>query len=738
MRPGIFRKLCLLLAVAAFGLRVAGLSEKSVNIDEISTHDISRRLSWAAMGGRPPLSFVVISGALRIRDSQLMLLLPAALFGAATVGLIGWTGRVALGWRAGLVAGLWLLFSPLHVRYSQYARYYSFMIFFSLWSYLLLDLWLRMRRRRYLVVWLAASALNMTSHFFAAFVVALQGAVVVGVLVVRLFRATAREKRFRTAAFMLLALVVVVAGGWAAYSLTGLDDLVRSQLAGKRNWPTPGISFSWAFWEPYLGEMTGWPAAWLPAAFGLLAIGAGAAWQKNRLFLLHAAALLVVPIAVVNYIQPPHFFDIQYVSFALPFYVMGLALGAATVWEGAARLAARLLRGGQLLGAIGGAAALAAAVGGFFVLADRPMRREFRDLVRYVERLSPDGGLVLFTHPDDRSEFRYFASPKSPLTYRLCKSWAFVRSYCSGKRRLKPVWIVAGRLHRQSRRDVEWALNTFDHVAFEHTYLFWSVKHLEMRLDAEALSGVPWDLSREKLPPAVAGRRAFRLSLLVPRSGEYYVSLSREVLGSLLRFDSLRPTRWIFLTTDPAAKRSRVYLAEGRHRATLFAPPGAFERAGDVRLRMVPACGDRWEVNPSQFDIVKGFWNYDFPTTYKGRFGIEMRLWGQLSYPIIVERPGRYEFALTADNDRPTTNRVALWLNKSRIQRFDFNRCDNSLETKRAVIRLKRGFQVLSLQNEWYRGVDEVRRGPVRDLYKTTFLAGIRLRRIPEPDESFP
>lgn len=741
--PKRFRWICLLLAFAALGLRLPGLAEKSVDIDEISTYQIGKRLNRQTLEGRPPLSFVLIAAALKIRDSQTMLLLPAVLFGAASVGLLGWTGRVAFGWRAGLLAGLLILFSPYHIRFSQYARYYSFMVFFSLLSYLYLDLWVRMRRWRYLALWCIPAALNLASHFFAAFVVGIQAGIVGLVLVGRMVLSAWKERSVLKLSFMLLALVSLVVGGWVAYSVTGLEGFVHRETTATYSWDTPGVDVSWAFWREYFETLTCWPRGWMPVALVLFALGGVVAWRRNKLFLFHTVALLTVPIVVVDYMQPRHFFDIKYVAFSLPFYLMGLAAGLAAIWRAPARWlpAAALYRWPAAI--VAAAIVLAAPLLVVCTYATVPVKREFRDLVQYVERVSRPDDLVLVTTRLDRARWQYFASPEQNRRMQMIGRWEDIEKQQYLRRFAQPFWLVMGKVQERKTTETAWMLNTFSHQAFERGYLLYSQRHARLDLTDSAVKQARCERPRDLPAQVGVGQETFRFALYVPRSWHYYVIVSSSrPPRCLARFETGGQRRWVRPKIQPASEHDKVWLAEGIHDLTLMADKGVVGNLKDFRLLLAPAGTSTYKVNATHFDGVEGpdgdkvpLTRFDLqPTTDQGRTGVEMWLWGYLLFPVVLERGGRYECTVTADNDRPATNVVEVFTKGRPIYRFDFNKRNNSIESQRGIIRLPRGFQVLKLRNRWYRSLKQVRLGPVRDSRKTVLFVDFSLRALDKPE----
>lgn len=726
-----FWLICCLLAAAALGFRLAGLNDRTLNVDEVVTRKLSAEWNWTAIGKRPPLSFLLVAGSLRIQNNQFMLLFPAALFGAATVGLLAWTGRVAFGWRAGLIAGLWLLFASRHIHYSQYARYYAFMIFFSLLSYFYLDLWVRMKRRRYLAFWFFASIFNLLSHFFAACVVGVQAGLVLVVLVWRVLKRGDRRTRVRNGLILGAASALFAFAAWVAYSKVGISWWVEQFLETSTG-STAGVDMSWGFWREYLDEMVNWPHGWMAVALVLIALGVAAAAHRNRLFLVHTVAVIVGPVVAVYIIRPNHPFLFRYVSYGIPFLVLTMSAGIALIWETVVRRLPDVPFVRRPVQVVLVALALIAPFQALRAHANRQTPREFRDAAEFLNRLWRPGERILFIDHDDWREFTHVA----PQRIRgSCQNfdWKAVRTVLYPDRFFRPFWVVTGRFHRtaQVQPDMEWAMNTLSHKAFDWGYVYASCKHLEMDLSGNVLPVVKTrdHLNVSSILPK--GYDKFELSVYVPRSWDYYVLTNTTVSGGQLCIYSQRPLKWIPLFPRFDAERAKVWLPEGRHDLVLSAPAGGLEAVKNLRLRFIPAFGSEYAINATEFDAVQGFRSLDRPVTYQGRFGIEMRMWGFLYYPMYVEHAGLYEFSVTADNDRPTTNRVMVVVDNKYVKEFMFNKLDNSIETKKGIVRLEDGFRMIGLRNAWYKGVDEVRRGPIPDLLKTTFISDIRIKPAP-------
>ncbi len=126
-----------LLTLVAVALRLLRLDHQSLWVDEVMTFqqcrpdrdlDFWQQIRLNVQG---PLYLSVLWPLLRLHAGELMLRLPAALAGIATIPALIWCASPIF--RARTVAlGAWLLaISPFHIWYSQEARGYAFVMLFA-------------------------------------------------------------------------------------------------------------------------------------------------------------------------------------------------------------------------------------------------------------------------------------------------------------------------------------------------------------------------------------------------------------------------------------------------------------------------------------------------------------------------------------------------------------------------------------------------------------------------------
>jgi mannosyltransferase len=130
------------IAALALLLRLWGLGDKPFWLDEVATlrrataaiHDL---VADSLHGTHYPSYFLLAWMVAKLGTSQAALRLPSAIFGALSAGLTSAIGRRVAGTQAGVVAGLFMAFSPFEVQFGQEARSYTLvacLILTALWG----------------------------------------------------------------------------------------------------------------------------------------------------------------------------------------------------------------------------------------------------------------------------------------------------------------------------------------------------------------------------------------------------------------------------------------------------------------------------------------------------------------------------------------------------------------------------------------------------------------------------
>jgi uncharacterized membrane protein len=159
------------IVIAGSALRFYRLDFHSLWYDEglqyyVVSHNSFAELFSQTRSFHPPLSFLINYAFFQIRESDLFLRLPSALFGIGSLPLFYMIARNLTNTRIALSSTVVLAVSPFHIWYSQDGRMYSQLLFFSLASSVLL---LRAIERGGWSSWLlyiVVSAAGIYSHVF--------------------------------------------------------------------------------------------------------------------------------------------------------------------------------------------------------------------------------------------------------------------------------------------------------------------------------------------------------------------------------------------------------------------------------------------------------------------------------------------------------------------------------------------------------------------------------------------
>jgi len=352
--------ICIMIGILllALSLRLSGLDAKCVWQDEIFTaaiasteHGISQVLTIPLYNSAlptPPLYFLITHFFLRIGDNDFLLRFSALFFGVLGVPITYALGVRLLGKREGLSGAFLLSLAPLHIRYSQDARFYSLLMFLSLLSLYFLYRGVFDKERKWWVGFTVCSILNVYSHLFAFCVLLAETVFVAGLWLAEDLlamrkptlanRTTGSEKTVGTfhkctgLAFAVSLTIIAL-----AYTPMIPHLLRGSEVVGGRSLAPSILMRTLDAW----GVGSGWAILVLLIPF-LIGIIISAKGQRRQLWL--AFCWLMVPFGVLFVVPARHGFRPRYVLFMLPLYLLFVAMGLTATSE---VINARLL-GGRL------------------------------------------------------------------------------------------------------------------------------------------------------------------------------------------------------------------------------------------------------------------------------------------------------------------------------------------------------------------------------------------------------
>ena len=135
-----------LLTTVGLALRLFHLTRFELFVDEAATWWFARLTAAGHLAEQmsleptPPLYYALVGAVMHLfGESDFVMRLPSALFGAAGIATVYVFGRTLFSSRVGWIAALLLTVHPLHVFYSREARVYPLLLCLTLW--MLLALW---------------------------------------------------------------------------------------------------------------------------------------------------------------------------------------------------------------------------------------------------------------------------------------------------------------------------------------------------------------------------------------------------------------------------------------------------------------------------------------------------------------------------------------------------------------------------------------------------------------------
>jgi 4-amino-4-deoxy-L-arabinose transferase-like glycosyltransferase len=174
------------IVVLAAVLRFALISNQSYWLDESqAAHEMQLSFgamlkAWNSFEWNPPLYFVITWPWAKVFGTgEVALRSLSALFGIAVVPLLYLTGRELVSRRAGLMAAAFAAVNPFMIWYSQEAREYMLLMACCAASLLFFARAWRTRATKDLVWWTVFSALALLTQYFAGFLVAAEGLLLV-------------------------------------------------------------------------------------------------------------------------------------------------------------------------------------------------------------------------------------------------------------------------------------------------------------------------------------------------------------------------------------------------------------------------------------------------------------------------------------------------------------------------------------------------------------------------------
>ncbi len=378
------------IACVAFALRMYGIGDKSIWLDEAwswraASLSFGDMVDWTAADRHPPLYYAVLSMFVdAFGDAEAMLRLPSALASAASVGLLLYVGWRTGGWPLAAVAGGLLAVHPTHIEFAQEARMYPLMGLLALASTVALAAVIDRP-----AIWRAAAyAVLLTAMLYTHY----SSVLVIGVHIALLAAFTVwkwRDNGRSVATYGLGAIAVAVIAFAPWYG-----NFMESAREGVGHLPEP----SWRLADLVFSSLLGLQRAddlWLAIALPLVAFGVyGVSKRVKDPYVACVAAIALVPLMqfAVSWLRSP-VLDARQAS---P-YIAGFAFVAAVGLVEAGQYVADLFSRRRIATPV--AAAAGVFVGALMIAAivdwyDAGPREDWRGAARVVDERG--GGVLVW------------------------------------------------------------------------------------------------------------------------------------------------------------------------------------------------------------------------------------------------------------------------------------------------------------------------------------------------------
>ena len=384
-------KLSLLtVTLLALALRVWHLGVRSFWLDEGASVGFAR-MGWPAFGhllvGREinmVLYYVFLHAWLLFGDSEIFLRIPSVIFGTtAIIATCVFASRIR-SQSVAIIAGVFLSFNVLALRYTQQARSYALAMMLVALSWIWYERAVRRGRNKDLIVWMVLSALATYAHLFAGFVMISQVACLA-------FAGLDLDKvrRFARAIggyFLLISPLVIIVLRMKEDPISWVHPLGRETFT----------IFATDFFN---GGMSQIALALVLLAASVVALIRAPRDQRWAVSTAVLGALIPLTIVVLISLVRPTLIA-RYMLVVLPSYVVAIAIGLE-----------------QLPKKVVAAGALVVVILGLPLLRDyerEPAWNDFRGAAAYIAERAQPGDAIMIWEPLARPAVEYYASRRKP------------------------------------------------------------------------------------------------------------------------------------------------------------------------------------------------------------------------------------------------------------------------------------------------------------------------------------
>ena len=327
------------LMAVAIGLRLLNLLDKGFWLDEIFTAIFAspgngfREIYNLAINTpipSPPLIFWITNIFMRLFGvSELVVRMPSIIAGGIGVAATYYLGKELLNREAGLIGAILLTISAQHIYYSREARYYAFLMLFSMVAMMYFNRAVKTNQRESWIWYGVFTLLNILTHLSGFFISAAQGLFIFGISIQGWLKRPQERNKIRD--LLITFVIVIIAIGLFIFPLI---NPIKGSFTGERGFGNENSSvkdllFSANFVFGLFADFGAGEKLPLWTFMGFAIIGIIFAFRDYRSTLLHFGLISVTPFVFIATVNPRHWFEVKYVIFLMPLYLLLVGLGVS-------------------------------------------------------------------------------------------------------------------------------------------------------------------------------------------------------------------------------------------------------------------------------------------------------------------------------------------------------------------------------------------------------------------------
>lgn len=309
---------------------VFSASHSQKTLKEIVFYHPEKEQMWN--NAHPILHYILMHFSFKFGTSDFFARLPSALFGVFLIPLVFYAGREFFDFKTGVIAAFFAAISGLLVAHAQEARMYTQLAFFSLLSLIFIFKILYNEKDKKIdwIIFILASIANLYTHTFATLVL---GTEIIFTCVILSVRIVFNQDRKRSTHKLLVFLSCIITIALiSSPEFLKEHNLIKQHMGGGKL--SRGVKFDYSFLTKIFSQFTipEYPAAMLIYTISFLCGLIFSIFRRPGRFIIFILWTFL-PIGILLIFKAKHFFNVRYIIFILPVYLICAAYGIKTFFS---------------------------------------------------------------------------------------------------------------------------------------------------------------------------------------------------------------------------------------------------------------------------------------------------------------------------------------------------------------------------------------------------------------------